>query len=322
MAGYKKFIPEALKLIESRRIEAVSAADMRKNRVYSLEKRLGEIDNELSRTMLAVSRAVIAGGDVSDELSRIKDVNLKLRKEKEDILAKYSMTSEDLKPDYFCKLCGDTGYVGGEVCSCLKTRAKSLLYNSLATGAIQETKTFENFDLTKYPENDGNGKSSRARMEKLLADAKDFAEKFDNRNLLFIGRTGLGKTHISLAIANKLIDKGIDVIYTSAPSLFIKLEKERFSKDGNFSEMLDSVIGCDLLIIDDLGAEMRTQFTVSSLYQIINERLNSKRPMIINTNLSVTDIDKNYEERIASRIFGSFDAYLFTGNDIRRMIKN
>ncbi len=320
MAGYRKFIPEALKLIEGRRAEAESKAEAVKAAVYGKRPRLAEIDAELARTMIEVSKAVLAGGDYSDELGRIRDKNLLLSREKRDILATENLTPEDIKPKYFCKNCSDTGYRDGEICECLVARAKALLYNSVSSGSIDRTKTFDSFDLSVF--SDKGERSDKKRMTKMFEDLKDYAENFKYNNIIFFGRTGLGKSHISLAVANTLIEKGYDVIYTSAPSLFIKLEKERFSKDGNYSDLLDRVIECDLLILDDLGAEMRTQFTISALYQIINERLNARKPMMINTNLSVEEIDSCYEERIASRIYGNFNAYQFVGKDLRREFRN
>ncbi len=320
MAGYRKFIPEALVLIESRRREAEAKAEKVKADVYRKYGRLSEIDSALALTMVEVSKAVLAGGSYEEELEKIKNKNLLLSREKRDILAKENLTPEDIKPKYFCNVCSDTGYHEGEICECLKQRAKSLLYNSISGGAIDRSKTFENFDLSIFSDN--GERSDKKRMAKMFEDIKEFADKFEYNNIIFFGRTGIGKTHISLATANALIEKGYDVIYISAPSLFIKLEKERFSKDGNYSELLDRVIECDLLIIDDLGAEMRTQFTISALYQIVNERLNARKPMMINTNLSVEEIDSCYEERIASRIYGNFSAYQFVGKDVRREFRN
>ena len=181
--------------------------------------------------------------------------------------------------------------------------------------------SFETFDLTLYPQKDKAGNNARQNMSKVLEVSRDFAESFAYKNLFFVGRTGLGKTHLSLSIAKVLLNKGIDVVYFSAPTLFMKLERERFSRDAMLSETLENALKCDLLIIDDLGTELKTQFTLSTLYHILNERLNSKKPMIISSNLSVQEIHESYEERIASRLFGNFDAYMFYGNDIRR-IKN
>lgn len=321
MAGYKRFIPEALKRIEEKRAEAERMAEVKREAVYEKAPRLWEIDEELAETMVSLSRAVLKGANIAEELEKIKEENLSLSREKAEILKKHNLTAEDSKPHYSCSICEDRGYVEGNACSCLISLAKTLLYNSSASGAIDKTKTFENFDLSLYPETDENGNPIRERMKTVYEEAMRFADE-PYGNLIFIGRTGLGKTHISLAIANRIIDKGASVIYTSAPSMFMRIERERFSKEGDYLSYLEDLIDSELLIIDDLGAEIKTSVTVSALYQIINERLANNKPTIISTNLSVSEISENYEERIASRIFGSFDGYLFKGNDIRRVIKN
>ena len=81
--------------------------------------------------------------------------------------------------------------------------------------------------------------------------------------------------------------------------------------------MVSRLFGSDLLIIDDLGTEMTNQFTIAALYNLINTRLNSSKSMIINTNLRGEDILPRYGDRIASRIFGEFSAYMFIGKDLR-----
>lgn len=130
------------------------------------------------------------------------------------------------------------------------------------------------------------------------------------------GATGLGKTHLSLAIANEVIKKGYGVIYASAPSLVSKLEKNYFSNnddDSAFSILVD----CDLLIIDDLGTEFHSQFGVSQFYNIFNSRMLSNKPIIINTNLSVKELENNYSQRFVSRICGNAQQLNFKGKDIR-----
>ena len=131
------------------------------------------------------------------------------------------------------------------------------------------------------------------------------------------GRTGLGKTHLSLAIAGEVLKRGYGVIYVSAPALLQKLEKEYFSRTGGDTSSFDMLTDCDLLIIDDLGAEFRTQFSVSQIYNILNSRLLQHKPVIISTNLSMQELEKNYSERFVSRINGAAQKLDFVGKDLR-----
>ena len=88
--------------------------------------------------------------------------------------------------------------------------------------------------------------------------------------------------------------------------------------DSNFYQ---SILDCDLLIIDDLGTESLNSMKLSELFTILNTRilnLNHKvTKTIISTNLNINDIFKNYEERIGSRIAGYYDIYYFFGEDLR-----
>ena len=113
------------------------------------------------------------------------------------------------------------------------------------------------------------------------------------------------------------MEEGYGVIYSSAQNLFNKLEKDKFGKaDANTEE---AILDCDLLIIDDLGAEFTTQFTVSALYNIVNSRELESKPTIISTNLMPEQLTKDYGERIASRILSNYVMLYFDGSDIRQI---
>ena len=90
----------------------------------------------------------------------------------------------------------------------------------------------------------------------------------------------------------------------------------RINRENSIKEY-DAVYNSDLLIIDDLGTELSTAFTVASIYNIINTRLNSGKSTIINTNLSHEEMRKGYSDRITSRLLGCFEPLVFKGTDIR-----
>ena len=174
-----------------------------------------------------------------------------------------------------------------------------------------EKSTFQNFDLDKYPDN------TRNIMSKIFDYCKNYAYNFEvnNDSLMFIGNTGLGKTHLSLAIAGVVIEKGYGVIYGSLSNILSKIENEHFS--SNSTSTIDSVCNCDLLIIDDLGTEFSTPFTRSTVYEIINHRQLNSKPTIISTNLNIDELEKAYTQRVVSRICGKYRCFEFLGNDIR-----
>ena len=221
--------------------------------------------------------------------------------------------------EYDCSVCNDKGYVNGKICGCVKKIASFLITEELSHEMPIDRSRFDNFNLKYYPDKDGADGNPRRRMTAVLKVCREYALKFDpanSPNLLFMGNTGLGKTHLTLAVAAEIIDKGFIPVYGAAENLFSLIEKEKFS--GENRGAYDAMIKSDLLIIDDLGAEMATSFTKSALYNLINTRLLSGRPTIINTNLTMKEIEARYTARISSRLIGNFEAYKFIGADIRQ----
>jgi DNA replication protein DnaC len=145
------------------------------------------------------------------------------------------------------------------------------------------------------------------------------------RSLLFLGGTGLGKTHLSTAVARTVIGRGYDVFYNSAVGMISDFEFRRFGNGLAQSEVDDTAryTECDLLIIDDLGTEVVNQFTLSCLYHVINTRLNLGLPTLISTNLTADELRRVYSDRITSRLLCEYLLIPFFGTDVRRQkLKN
>jgi DNA replication protein DnaC len=157
----------------------------------------------------------------------------------------------------------------------------------------------------------------RRNLEFLKSYAEDFNEK-TSQSILMMGGTGLGKTHLSSAVARRIIEKGKDVFYTGAIDLFSAFEVQRFKSYSNEpNELIERYFECDLLIIDDLGTEMINQFSVSTLYNLLNDRLSRRKPTIVSTNLTTDEIQKKYTDRITSRMLGEYKVLFFAGTDVR-----
>ena len=186
-----------------------------------------------------------------------------------------------------------------------------------------ESCRFDNFDLKYYPDKaDREGNNPRRRMTAILKLCREYVINFSpeaSENLLFIGEAGLGKTHLTLAIVSGVIEKGYLPVYGSAENLFSVIEAEKFSGNGKGS--YDSMLKCDLLVIDDLGTEMATAFTKSALYNLINTRILNRKPTIINTNLTMKQIEERYSARVSSRLIGNYEGKRFLGMDIRQQKK-
>ena len=185
------------------------------------------------------------------------------------------------------------------------------------SGLIREQK-FSNFSLDYYRQSPEEYKRMSAIYNLLL----QYAEKFEvgeSKNIAMFGGTGLGKTHLSSAVAGKIIEGGHDVYYIGAQGMISDFEYNRFgnSSMGGVDGDIDRYIECDLLIIDDLGTEVNNQFTTSCLYNVINTRLNKKKPTLISTNLTPDEFRHRYWDRITSRVFGEYVILPFVGKDVR-----
>ncbi len=277
-----------------------------------------ETEEKMSSAGLATIKALGMGADDAKEyIRKLSEINLAAQTQRSLLLKNAGFPENWLNVRYSCKKCEDKGFVNGIMCDCFKELLKSLEYEKLCSNLPVNNCRFDNFKLDYYPE--GVGTSPRRRMESVLDFCKTYATEFSqtSSSLLLYGHTGLGKTHLSLAIAGKVVEAGHGVIYSSAQNLFNKLEKEKFGRsDGNTEE---NILGCDLLIIDDLGAEFTTQFTVSALYNIVNSRELEGKPTIISTNLTPEQLLSTYSERIASRILNNYTLLRFDGTDIRQI---
>ena len=221
---------------------------------------------------------------------------------------------------YDCPLCKDTGYVDGKICVCIKRMAANEMLNASSGFDPEKFAAFDKFELDFYPDEPVGDIVPKKRMASILSYVKDYTDSFSlstSENLLFSGATGLGKTFLSLAVFNDLILRGFNVIYKPAFNLFSEIETEHFKLHTD--DAYNDALNADLLIIDDLGTEFVTSYTKSVFYNIINSRLLASKPTIINTNLSMREIESTYSSRISSRIIGNFTVKVFLGKDIRQL---
>ena len=212
---------------------------------------------------------------------------------------------------------------GHDMHTAMMLGAAKLLKEQLSSVLPIADQNFSKFDMSFYSTRpDGrSGISPRENMEYNLGECKAYAAKFskDSPNLLLFGSTGLGKTFLSTCIAEAVSARGFSVAYDTAINIVAAYETIKFgSGDGEAAaERAARYERADLLIIDDMGTEMGTAFTVSALYNLINNRLMAKRPMIINTNLLPETLSEKYSPAVASRLLGEFLPLRFFGDDIR-----
>lgn len=297
---------------EKNKRQALFISEMEK--LENEQPKLKEINQRLN--MLGAKTAITALSGDSEALNSLKESILKLNKEKQTILDNANIISS--APD--CDKCADTGYVKGKICDCVKCIAKQLILEDLSKSLPLNSSRFEDFSLDYYSDEAPNGASPKKRMTAIFKLCKEYAISFNPKtsdSLLFMGDTGIGKTHLSLSIVFELLNKGFDVIYGSAYNLFSTMENEHFNLRSDAS--YKAAIECDLLVIDDLGGEFVSPYIQSLLYNIVNTRLLASLPTIINTNLSIDEIEKRYTPRISSRFLGCYISKLFLGDDIRQI---
>lgn len=301
-------------------VRARELADERKFELYLKIPEVKSIDSVLAGTGSEIMAIIVSGkGNTDEQVAALKTRNEKLLARRGEILVANGYSADYSDVHYECDKCGDTGYVNTKMCECMKKALVLAGYESSGLGGLIRTQRFDNFSLEYYRD----GGANFDNMQRVVANLKGFADSFDGdtyKNYLLLGATGLGKTHLSTAVAKIVIERGYDVLYVSAVGMIGDFEARRFgvgSGDGNLRDT-ERYYNADLLIIDDLGTEVVNQFTVSCLYDVINSRINNRRCTFINTNLTKKEIEAKYTERIASRLFGEYYPFLFVGTDIRK----
>ncbi|MBQ8849697.1 MAG: ATP-binding protein [Clostridia bacterium] len=298
-------------------ILARERAGQRRSELHAKFPRVWEIDRLLSRTGMDIMGVISSGKDTDAQIAAIKERNEKLLAERGQILREggYPEDYSDIK--YECEKCGDTGFVGTCMCECMRRALVMAGYESSGIGALIRSQSFENFSLDFYRTGGGNADLMKLNVDKLRLFADGFGRD-TYKNFLFIGGTGLGKTHLSTSVAKRVIDRGCDVLYVTAVGMIADFESVRFGDGSKAKHDTDRYVDAELLIIDDLGTEVANQFTLSCIYDVVNGRINARRSTIINTNLSSKEIETKYNERIYSRLIGEYYPILFSGTDIRK----
>ncbi len=297
--------------------------ELHQQEIYERFPRLEELDRELRRTMAQLMTVSLRKGS-QEEIKAIQERNLSLQREREWILDAGGIEEDYLDGTPLCKKCGGSGYAGAKMCTCLQELCRQEQKKELTSLLRSSNESFERFRLDVYPDsyNAKLGVSPRKLMQSNFNICHKYAQNFspDSGSLLFSGATGLGKTFLSACIARQVAQNGYSVVYETAIRLFADFETEKFGPPQEESGRLtQKYLDCDLLIIDDLGTEMTTQFTTSVLYTVINSRMMDARPTIISTNLSDGELEGRYSPQIASRLMGAYRLVQFAGEDIRRL---
>ena len=324
MAYDGKVMRRALQAFEEDRRTREAREARRREDIFRRAPRLREIERELRAAMgRLVTVTFRRGTDPAEEVARLRVENLRLQRERRDLLERLGLPEDCLEERPACPLCGDTGYRDGGVCRCLRGYYAREQQRELSRMLDLGGQSFDTFSLEWYSDRvePGERRSARSHMEERVYNScAEFAHRFGRRfeNLLFFGAPGLGKTHLSAAIAREVSGAGWSVVYDTAGHVFRVFEDEKFSRE-EAGEDVERVLRCDLLILDDLGTELTTAFVQSALYEIVNTRLVERRSTILSTNLMPNELGRRYSPQIASRIEGEYQLLPCVGEDIRRL---
>lgn len=313
---------KAKRILKKRADDAEMLASIRSEEIRETLPEVDDIQKQLAKIGLEISKIFFYSGDKDAKIDELRQKSEMLTAKRSAILKKNGYSENAMQPQYVCPACHDSGFISGRLCSCHRQLLKDIMKSEISKFAPLDKCTFDNFKLDYYSSDAlDNSIVPRAKAEKVFETARKYAQNFtaDSKNLMFIGGTGLGKTHLSLAIANVVINRGYSVCYGTSQNICEDLQSEQFGRGDQGYYNKDMVLGADLLVLDDLGTEIDSQYSIANLYNIINSRILSGKPTIISTNFNIPALEKRYDHRITSRLTGEYVMFHLFGSDIRIM---
>ena len=325
MSYSKQIYDKAWAELAARKTSARESAAARRAEVTRQLPEVAALEREMAAQAASVARLVISDPQRAEE--RIEDLaarNLSLQQRREEILASAGYPPDYLEERHTCALCQDAGYIETKMCQCMSALLRREAGVALGRSAPMDGCTFENFSLDYYdPEPDEAGNSPRDKLRFCKSWADSFSPQ--SESILLTGPTGVGKTHLSVAMAGVAAQAGYGVVYTPVQRMMDALEGEKFARDNaareKYAGATEIYLDCDLLVLDDLGTEFSSSFTGAALFNILNTRMVERRPTIISTNLELADIKARYHQRMASRLIYGYKVIRLSGKDIRYMKK-
>ena len=328
MAYDGKILARARDIIAEKKRKNEDEQQRRRAEVYARSPAVMETEAEITQLMTSVATGALKKG--SDAGAAVEEARTKcevLLMRRAELLKSGGYPADYIDEIYACPTCSDTGYVLGKPCDCLKAVYRAETVRELSSTLNINGQCFENFDLSYYDEafDPSCGNSPRAMMSYALEICREYSSKFGQNSvsLLFRGSTGLGKTFLAASIAKVVSEKGFSVVYDTSVSVMEAFELQKFDRGSDGAEEVSSRVrrytDCDLLIMDDLGTEMTTNFTQSAIYSLVNGRLLRGGKTIITTNLSEEELRRRYSPQIVSRLEGEYLVLNFAGRDIRAL---
>lgn len=310
-----------------KREKAIRLAEKNKEELLKNNTKYAELVDKKNMLAIELTKVVVRTRGIEQQVAK-ENLEIKLNQIEKEIEALLKgLPAKDLEPKFECERCEDTGYINGTVrCSCFTQRVINITYNQNNMLKLKD-ENFNTFDIAYFSNKPDRSKyqSEKSPLEN-IQEIKKISEAFCNnitdpkqKNLLFIGKAGTGKSFMSSCIAHEVVNKGYTVLYQTAPLLMDMLLEAKIAsvRDEMKKEQYANVFDVDLLIIDDLGTETLNNMKFTELFNIINTRLLKDKKTIISTNLSLAELAAEYDERVMSRFIGNYIICMFYGDDIR-----
>jgi len=308
--------------ISEKKAAREARAARRHDEIHAAVPGIAAIEGQMRSGLLRAVRETFASGEKGESaMEACREHNLALRMKRSRMLTDHGYPADALDEAPDCLLCGDAGFTDGKPCFCLRQLYADMQLQSLDQRLDLLGQSFETFDLPIFSaeEDPLERESPRDRMKLLLEYCRKYTRRFgrDSANLLLRGGPGLGKTFLCACMAGEVAAGSHWVIYETAANAVALMEAEKFARDGVSGELAERLFACDLLLLDDLGAEFVTPFAQSALYQLLSARLSEHRPTIAATVLTEEELRRRYPPQMASRL-ESFELLPLFGEDLRR----
>ncbi len=294
--------------------------------LYTLHPALKELTDKVTAANGALIRSSLKGclEAVAAELEAALN---KAKAERESYIAQNNIDMSVFTVRYTCSDCNDTGRLpNGMRCQCFNDYYSEYKFGA-ADMKILKKENFDTFDVNVFPELTKSGVNQREQMAHLKNALMSYCEKFpeqQKKNIIVSGLTGTGKSFIINCITKALSDRRFAVVKLNAYKMINDLFDLYISDSTEFNAELERLSTVDVLIIDDLGTELvKENFTLNTIYYILDKRLELDKAVIVATNLSVQLLEDKYSDRIMSRLFNRSIAntVLLNGDDVRTKLK-
>ncbi len=301
----------------------------RQKLIYKNIPEILELKQEMISKAHDFNKRVLEFNGISDDEIELFQLQMEeIYKKRVELLVENGYPKNYLDDIYTCDKCKDTGHIGNDMilCDCYKAKITEELIKKSNMDKVLKRENFEtvNFDIFSDKIEEGYGMSPKKYMQNIFVKAHKYTMDFsvDKHNILLSGPTGTGKTFLTHCIAEELIRHGYTVLYFTVIDMIENIRKANFQNDLNAMSMVEYLKRADLLIIDDLGTELISDYSISELFSVINHRMiREDKATVISTNLTIAQIVDRYSERLSSRLIGNGEMWEFFGKDLRISMK-